>query len=210
MNLSSRALTGKSRTSYRVRFAIENSARNKAAGTDKITVEMIQACGDVGVVLHGVFNTAWKMRSVPDDWQKAVIIPIWKRKGSKRDCSKYRGISLLSHAGKMYAKILETRIRPIVEPQLSEAQFGFRKNRGCTYAIFALRQLSETTISYDENLAMCFVDQEKAFDRVDRSLLWRVLEQYGVHGQLWHGIRAFIETVRARLERKMAKLTGSP
>ena len=67
---------------------------------------------------------------------------------------------------------------------LSEAQFG------CTDAIFAPRQLSETTIEYDEKIAMCFVDQEEAFDRVDRSLQWRVLEQYGVHGQLLDGIRA--------------------
>ena len=59
--------------------------------------------------------------------------PIWKKKGSKRECEKYRGISLLSHTGKMYAKILEKRIRPIVEYQLmiSESQFGLRKNREC-------------------------------------------------------------------------------
>ena len=70
---------------------------------------------------------------MPEDWQKAI----WKKKGSKKDCSTNRGISLLSHEGKMYAKILEQRTRVKTE-HLSDAQFGFRKGRGCTDKIFAL------------------------------------------------------------------------
>jgi hypothetical protein len=61
------------------------------------------------------------------DWKNAVIIPIWKQKGSKRDCSQYRGISRLSHSGKLFCKIIERRLRHIIEQQLSEAQMGFRK-----------------------------------------------------------------------------------
>ena len=83
----------------------------------------------------------------------------------------------------MFAKILEMRTRPVVETQLREAQFGFRKGRGCTDAIFALRQLCETTIALDnidKDLNIVFVDQEKAFDRVNRCQLWKVLEEYGV------------------------------
>ena len=61
----------------------------------------------------------------------------------------------------MYAKIIESRIRYIVEPQLSKSQFGFRKVRGCSYAIFALRQLSENTIEYGHELHMAFIDQKR-------------------------------------------------
>ena len=118
------------------------------------------------------------------------MVPIWKKKGSKKDCSTYRGISLLSHVGKMYAKILEQRTRAKTEHLLSDAQFGFRKGRGCTDAIFALRQLCEKSIEYNQDLHLVFVDQEKAFDRVNRDKLWKVLEQYGVKGQLLDNIRA--------------------
>ena len=48
---------------------------------------------------------------------------------------------------------------------------GFRKGRGCTDAIFALRQLSEKTIEYNKELNLVFLDQEKAFDRVNRNNL---------------------------------------
>ena len=62
------------------------------------------------------------------EWRQSIIIPIWKRKGDRRECSQYRGISLLSQSSKVFARILEKMIRYIVEPQLSENQFGFLKN----------------------------------------------------------------------------------
>ena len=90
----------------------------------------------------------------------------------------------------MYPKILEQRTRYKVEPLLSEGQMGFRKGRGCTDAIFALRQLSEKTIEHNKELNLVFVDQEKAFDRVNRNKLWKTLEEYDVRGQLLDNIRA--------------------
>ena len=70
-----------------------------------------------------------------------------------------------------------------MEPLLSDVQMGFRKGRRCTDAIFALRQLSEKAIEYNRELNLVFVDQEKAFDRVNRDKLWRVLQTYNVKGQ---------------------------
>ena len=59
----------------------------------------------------------------------------------------------------MYAKVMEQRARCKVEPFLSQAQMGFRKGRGCTDAIFFLRQLSEKVIERDRKLNIVFVDQ---------------------------------------------------
>jgi hypothetical protein len=69
---------------------------------------VIKAGGEIMIYwLTHIFNKAWKERTVPADWQKAVVVPIWKKKGSKKDCETYREISLLSHVGKMFTKILE-------------------------------------------------------------------------------------------------------
>ena len=128
-----------------VRKAVKISPRNKAASVDEILTEAILACAETGITwLTTIFQKAWTEIKVPEDWQRAVVVPIWTKKGSKNDCSAYRGISLLSNTGKIYAKILEQRIRYKVEPLLSDVQMGFRKGSGCTDAIFALRQLSET------------------------------------------------------------------
>lgn len=78
----------------------------------------------------GIVNLAWGARSVPEDLQKAIEVPIWKGKVNTRDCQICQGISILSHVGKMYGNILESRMRSKVEFQLSTTMFGFRKGRG--------------------------------------------------------------------------------
>ena len=183
-----------------VRQVLRTSPRNKAAGADGIITEAILACGETGITwLTAIFQKAWREINVPEDWQRAVIIPIWKKKGNKRDSNTYRGISLLSHVGKMYAKILEQRARHKADPLLSETQMGFMKGRGCTDAIFTLRQLSEKTIEYNKELNIIFVDQEKAFDRIKREIMWKVLEQYNIRGQLLDNIRALYANCESAL-----------
>ena len=146
-----------------IRKAVKTSPRNKAAGVDEITTEAILACGETGITwLTTIFQKAWNERKVPEDWQRAVVVPIWKKKGSKNDCGTYRGISLLSYTSKIYANILEQRTRYKVEPLLSDVQMGFRKGRGCTDAIFALRQLNEKAIEYNRELNLVFVDHNIA------------------------------------------------
>ena len=66
---------------------------------------------------------------------------------------------------------------------------GFQKRKGCTDAVFAVRQLSEKVIEHDRELNIVFVDQEEAFDRVNRDKLWQTLQMYSVQGQLLDIIR---------------------
>ena len=106
-----------------VQQAIKTNPKNKSPGIDSTTTEAILASQEIGITwLTSIFQKAWMERKVPDDWQRAVTVPIWKKKGRKRDCGVYRGISLLSHVCKMYAKVLEQRARYKVEPFLSKVQ----------------------------------------------------------------------------------------
>ena len=112
-----------------------------------------------------------------------------EKKGKEKDCTSYRGISLLSHVGKMYVKVLKFHTRTIVEPYLNKTQFGFRKDRGYISAIFVLCQLCEKAYQCQQPLHLVFIDQEKAFNSINRSKLWEVLEAYAVNSQLLDSIR---------------------
>ena len=103
----------------------------KAAGLCGINAEMLKA-GDSVVVkwLHRIVNIAWATGEVPKDWKRAGIIPPHK-KVSKAMCSNYRGISLLSVPGKVYARIVDNRVKQTTEGVMLEVQGGFRKGRSC-------------------------------------------------------------------------------
>jgi len=73
----------------------------------------------------------------------------------------------IAHTAKIVAKILRRRIEEKIEDFLGKDQFGFRRGKGTRDAIGMLRIISERTWETDEELNVCFIDWQKAFDRVN-------------------------------------------
>ena len=117
-------------------------------------------------------------------------VPIFK-KGDCKQCTNYRGISLLSVPGIVYAKCLERKCRELVESKLEVGWSSFRLGRSTTDQLFTLKQVFEKSWEYGKDLFTCFADLEKAFDRVSRDKLWKVLREYGVDDQLLCAIKLF-------------------
>ena len=59
------------------------------------------------------------------------------------------------------------------------------------YQIFTLKQIFEKSWEYAKDLFACFVVLEKAYNRIARDKLWRVLQEYGIDGQLLLAIKSF-------------------
>ena len=113
-----------------------------------------------------------------DNWKNSKLIPIFKNKGDILECNNYKGIKLMSHFMKPWERIIETRLRQIVN--IRDNQFGFRPGMSTTVSAFALRQLQEKYRGNNTDLHMVFVDLENAFDRIQRDLIWWYLRKKGV------------------------------
>ncbi|CAK1580622.1 unnamed protein product, partial [Parnassius mnemosyne] len=147
--------------------AIRSLKCGKAAGLDRVTAEMVKYGGPrVWDSFHLLCNLCWRTGDVPDDWRSAVIVPLYKGKGSHFDCGCYRAISLTSLASKVYSKVLTRRMQEKSERFLWEAQCGFRPGRGCTDQMFSLRMITEKLLAANQKIFCAFVDLEKAFDKV--------------------------------------------
>ena len=85
------------------------------------------------------------------------------------NCSTYRGVKLLEHGMKIVKRVLEKRTRALVE--IDNMQIGFIPGRGTTDALFRVRRMLEEYREKDKKLYMCFMDLEKAFDRVLRRIM---------------------------------------
>ena len=99
-------------------------------------------------------------------------------------CDNCRGCSLLSVPGKVLALILFYRLQAIIDPQLKEAQSGFRKGRGTVDQLWVVRQVVVRATVYRTPLYLCFVDLTKAYDSVNRQAMTAVLKEYRVPQQL--------------------------
>ena len=75
------------------------------------------------------------------DTRDAKIVTLNKKKGDKSDCNNFRGISLLSIMGKLYARVLLVHPQELVECVYPESQYGFRAERSTEDMILSFRQL---------------------------------------------------------------------
>ena len=135
-------------------------------------------------------HVAWKFGKTPRDLQTGVTISIFK-KGNREQCTNYREISLLSLPGKVYAKCLDTKCRKIVESKLEDGHCGFRPGHSTTDRIFTLKQIFEKSWEYGKDLFACFVDLEKAYDRVSRINFGRFCESTALLVSCYTALRHF-------------------
>ncbi|KAK3516912.1 hypothetical protein QTP70_028203, partial [Hemibagrus guttatus] len=154
-----------------VRKALKRMKSGKAFGPDDIPVEVWKCLGEAAVeFLTSLFNRVLESEGMPEEWRRSVLVPIFKNKGDVQNCSNYRGIKLMSHTMKLWERVVEVRLRKVVE--ICEQQYGFMPRKSTTDAIFALRILMEKYRDGQRELHCVFVDLEKAYDRVPREKLW--------------------------------------
>jgi len=89
-------------------------------------------------------------------------------------------VGLIAHTAKIITKILRRRIERRIENVFGEDQFGFRRRKGARDAIGMMRIISERTLEIDEELCVCFIDWQKASDRVNWTKLMQILKGTGI------------------------------
>ena len=145
-----------------------------------------------------MINTIYETGEWPKDFTEVTMI-VLKKKPQATKCSDHRTISLIAHT----AKQLRRRIEKKIEDVLGQDHFGFRRGKGTRDAIGMLRIISERTLEIDEELCVCFIDWQKAFDRVNWTKLVQILKGTGIY---WRERRLIsnlyiAQSVKVRLNR---------
>jgi len=168
-----------------VRKALGQLKDGKAPGVCGVYVEMLKAGGEATLRwLHTLICSVWNTGVIPTDWKRGLVVPIWKGKGNARECSNYRGVTLLSVPGKVFARVLLNRIRQQLLDHQRPEQSGFTPKRSTVDRILALRVLTERLREYDRAVIAAYIDFMKAFDSVSREALWKLLELRGIPPRL--------------------------
>ena len=97
---------------------------------------------------------------------------------------------MLSCTCKLFTACLNTRLSKYVDDDiLGKEQAGFRKGYSTIDHVFVLHLVIDMYQSVRKRVFCAFIDYQKAFDSVDRSLLWQKLLSYNINGKLLTVIR---------------------
>ena len=182
-----------------IQKAIYNAKRNKSPGFDEIPSEIMRNDAAVSF-LHILFNVRFISGFVPSDWGKGIIHPIPKSStADPRDLLSYRGISLASSMYKLYCHVLNERLSKWVETHniILDNQNGFRKQHSTVDHIMSLTSIIETRKRNKLPTYCAFIDFKKAYDYVDRKILWERLQRVGVSGRMLSAVKSLYSNITA-------------
>ena len=144
--------------------AICQTNSGRASGKNGIPAEIYKTAGPNALqAFHDVLLRIWEEEKMPDDFRNALIVSLYKNKGSKSDCGNYSGLSLRSITKKIFARVILNR----------------------------LIQVSEKSIEQNMPLYSVFIVLAKAFDSVNREALCVGLERTGCPPKFISMIRLF-------------------
>ena len=111
---------------------------NKACGPDGAPTERLRLVYKIDPMLIGDKMNAALEKGIPTVWM-SILTPLYTGKGNVTECDNYRGINLMCHGMKLFERLVEDRLRHVIE--ISGTQYGFQQGKSTTEPIFALRMM---------------------------------------------------------------------
>uniref|UniRef100_A0A2S2R2Y8 RNA-directed DNA polymerase from mobile element jockey n=1 Tax=Sipha flava TaxID=143950 RepID=A0A2S2R2Y8_9HEMI len=114
----------------------------------------------------------------PEYLKLNAVIPIFKN-GDTSDVVNYRPIAILSHIGKLFESLVFNSIQRATNATLIDEQHGFRPGRSAVTCNLVFSNYIFSAFNMNSQVDVVYTDFAKAFDRVEHSILGKVLENSG-------------------------------
>ena len=189
---------------------LNNLNISKSPGHDNLHPRILKELSEtLAKPLCLIFNSSLRTSILPDDWKKAHISAVYKRKGVKSSANNYRPISLTS----IVCKILESIIRDAVIDHMqtnnlfSDMQYGFIPGRSTSLQLLKMLDFVTDAVDSSCQVDVAYMDFVKAFDQVPHRRLMAKVESYGITGDILKWIRSFLSE---RFQRVVVNSDMSP
>jgi len=154
-----------------VKHAIMRMKTGRPAGPGDIPIDLIKRGGQsllemTTILLNKIINA----EEVPESWKFAIITSIHK-KGNKRKCENYRGISVTSTFSRICGRILAKLVESECKNMEMEEQSEFRAGGSSIDKIFCITQMIEKKKTTNRELYLLFINLTKAYDSVPQNIL---------------------------------------
>ena len=164
---------------------VENAAKTlkagKAVGWDSIPNEAVKNAGAPFFVLLTILFNMIRLEGVlPTGWNRGRMVLVHKR-GAVENIMNYRPLTVVISLCGVLSRVLNARLTDAVEASnlLGEIQNGFRRGRCCADNNFVLSTILWKARAMGRKVYCAYVDLFKAYDTVDRDILWNKMRKLG-------------------------------
>lgn len=185
-------------TTDELQHALKKMNLKKSPGPDGITIEFYQTFWNyLADDLVEVFNNNFLSQTMTDSQRESLLRLLYKKE-NRALLTNWRPISLLNTDYKILATAMAMRLKPALPFVIDEDQTCGIPERTTFDNILRVRDIANTAIARNTNVIMIGLDQEKAFDRVDRQFLMRILEHLNFGPSFCSWISTLYEGARCR------------
>ena len=185
-------------TQSEIEVAIKQFKQKTAPGMDGLPIEFYSTFWpSFKNLFMEVVQFTQKTQKLPATMYEASISVIPK---PDRDCetpSDFRPISLINCDKKIITKVINNRLLKILPSIIHHNQTGFIQNRDLKTNTRTCLTILQHAKKYKINLTLMAVDAEKAFDRLERSYLYKVLEVYDFPEEFINMIKTIYKSPKA-------------
>jgi len=162
---------------------VVNNFENKSSlDSDGLSIKFIkQIIYTIVDPLTHIFNLSFQQGRLPHQLKTCRVVPIYKS-GKHTSVDNYRPIGLISVISKIMEKLVCNSLTNYLEHNnlLYQHQYGFRKKHSTIHPIIHfLNRIAKSANNHEFTIAI-FCDLQKCFDVLDRNILLKKLEHYGI------------------------------
>lgn len=181
-------------------YVLSRIKLRKTPGEDKVAGELYKWLEyDNRLVLLQVINDCYARGTMETHHLHAVVVSIYK-KGDSTNLANYRPISLLNICYKVMAALVKERLDSGLDTWLMLTQYGFRKKRSTSQAIYIARRLQDIAEKSKSSSTLILLDWEKAFDKVSQAKLLETLHRLKVPIKIIRLIKFFYDEPKFKVK----------
>ena len=170
---------------WELRDALALMKKGKSSGPDGVYGDCLKSFGvKYEEILLLLIRRIFANYLYPNQWTTNYLKPIHKE-GSVSDPGNYRGLAIGPALAKLFSHIMLKRLNTFIGEKklVSSNQIGFMKGSCTSDHIFLLQTIVEKVVKKNKNyLYVAFIDFKKAYDKVNRKILFERLRKLGING----------------------------
>ena len=188
-------------TPYAVSEILKHLKNSSSPGPDEISQRVLkEVANEVSIPLSILFNKTMRSGTVPSDWKKANVIPIYKS-GQKGKPVNYRPISLTSVVVRVMERIVKERMLTHLKKNklINPSQHGFLPKKSTSTNLVAYLEYVTKKLDEGQPVDVLYLDFSKAFDKVPHGRLVQKLKTYNLSNKLIAWIEAWLQNRQQRV-----------